>query len=241
VIRKIPRLSVLVVDCFLRQRTEGEDDHKYDRKLPRPPAKRDRISNGWQKRKTDDLCLTVMTTLTTKENRTPLSIVAAIIALSAVASLFLCWLVYFHAPTDVTGTHLLFLPSLNALLNALSAISLVIGFRLIRAHRVSGHRAAMFAAFVFSCLFLVTYITNHALHGDMRFQGTGAIRYIYFPLLISHIGLSVVALPMILITFFLSLTGRFPAHRRLARLTFPVWLYVSVTGVIVYAMLALFR
>jgi len=182
-----------------------------------------------------------MTTLTTKENRTPLSIVAAIIALSAVASLFLCWLVYFHAPTDVTGTHLLFLPSLNALLNALSSIALVIGFRLIRAHRVSGHRAAMFAAFVFSCLFLVTYITNHALHGDMRFQGAGAIRYIYFPLLISHIGLSVVALPMILITFFLSLTGRFPAHRRLARFTFPVWLYVSVTGVIVYAMLALFR
>ncbi len=248
---------VLVVDFFPHQQSEGDDDHEDDqktRKLPRfpaivldsdpdicPPAKHARISNGWQKRKTDDLCLTVMTTLTTKENRTPLSIVAAIIALSAVASLFLCWLVYFHAPTDVTGTHLLFLPSLNALLNALSAIALVIGFRLIRAHRVSGHRAAMFAAFVFSCLFLVTYITNHALHGDMRFQGAGAIRYIYFPLLISHIGLSVVALPMILITFFLSLTGRFPAHRRLARFTFPIWLYVSVTGVIVYAMLALYR
>ena len=94
---------------------------------------------------------------------------------------------------------------------------------------------------VFSCLFLVTYITNHALHGDMRFQGAGVIRYVYFPLLISHIGLSVVALPMILVTFFLSLTGRFPAHRRLARFTFPVWLYVSVTGVIVYAMLAACR
>jgi hypothetical protein len=116
-----------------------------------------------------------MTTLTTNQNRTPLGIVAAIIALSAVASLFLCWLVYFHAPADVTGTHLLFLPSLNALLNALSAIALGVGFWFIRAHRVSGHRAAMFTAFVFSCLFLVTYITNHALHGDMRFQGAGAI------------------------------------------------------------------
>jgi putative membrane protein len=84
----------------------------------------------------------------------------------------------------------------------------------------------------------VTYITNHALHGDMHFQGQGFVRGVYFPLLISHIALSVVALPMILITFFLSLTGRFPAHRRLARFTFPVWLYVSVTGVIVYAMLA---
>jgi putative membrane protein len=182
-----------------------------------------------------------MTTLRTKENRTPLSIIAAIIAISACASIFLCWLVYYHAPADISGTHLLFLPALNALLNALSAIALVIGFSFIRSRRVSEHRAAMFTAFVFSSLFLVTYITNHALHGDMRFQGTGAIRYLYFPLLISHIGLSVVALPMILITFFLSLSGRFPAHRRLARFTFPIWLYVSITGVIVYAMLATFR
>src|SRR5271166_1579266 len=192
-----------------------------------------RTSNCWQKKKIYDLSLNAMTTLTTKENRTPLSI--------AVASLFLCWLVYYHVPADVTGTHLLFLPALNALLNALSAIALVTGFCFIRAKRVSKHRAAMFTAFVFSSVFLVTYITNHALHGDMRFQGQGAIRYVYFPLLISHIGLSVVALPMILITFFLSLSGRFPAHRRLARFTFPIWLYVSVTGVIVYAMLAAYR
>jgi putative membrane protein len=178
-----------------------------------------------------------MTTLTTNENRTPLRIVAAIIAISVVASLFLCWLVYYHAPADVTGTRLLFLPALNAL----SAIALVTGFCFIRVRRVSEHRAAMFTAFVFSSLFLVTYITNHALHGDMRFQGPGAIRYVYFPLLISHIGLSVVALPMILITFFLSLSGRFPAHRRLAQFTFPIWLYVSVSGVIVYAMLAAYR
>ena len=180
-----------------------------------------------------------MTTLTT--SRTPLSIIAAIIAISALASLFLCWLVYYHAPADVTGTHLLFLPALNALLNALSALALVTGFWFIHAKRVSQHRAAMFTAFIFSSIFLVTYITNHALHGDMRFLGQGAIRYVYFPLLISHIGLSVVALPMILITFFLSLSGRFPAHRRLARFTFPIWLYVSVSGVIVYAMLAAYR
>ena len=182
-----------------------------------------------------------MRTLTSNDNRTPLSIVVGIIAISAVASLFLCWLVYYHAPADVTGTHLLFLPALNALLNALSAIALVTGFCFIRARRVSEHRAAMFTAFIFSTLFLVTYITNHALHGDMRFQGSGAIRYVYFPLLISHIGLSVVALPIILITFFLSLSGRYPAHRRLARFTFPIWLYVSLSGVIVYAMLAAYR
>jgi len=181
------------------------------------------------------------TDLPINEARTPPGVVAAIIAISAAASLFLCWLVYYHAPADVTGTHLLFLPALNALLNALSAIALVTGFFFIRSKRISSHRAAMFTAFVFSSLFLVSYITNHALHGDMRFHGHGEIRAIYFPLLISHIGLSVVALPMILITFFLSLSGRFPAHRRLARFTFPVWLYVSVTGVIVYAMLAIYR
>jgi putative membrane protein len=178
---------------------------------------------------------------TANEARTPPAVVAAIIAVSAVASLFLCWLVYDHAPADVTGTHLLFLPALNALLNGLSAAALVTGFGFIRAGNIGAHRASMFTAFVFSSIFLVSYITNHALHGDMRFHGQGAVRSFYFPLLISHIGLSVCALPMILLTFFLSLTGRFPAHRRLARFTFPIWLYVSVTGVIVYAMLAAYR
>jgi len=182
-----------------------------------------------------------MTTLTTNETRTPLPVVAAIIAISAAASLFLFWLVYFHAPSDVTGTRLLFLPALNALLNALSAIALFAGFLFIRAKNITAHRASMFSAFIFSSLFLVAYITNYALHGEMRFHGEGTVRLVYFPLLISHIILAVVVLPMILITFFLSLSGRFPAHKRLARFTFPIWLYVSVTGVIVYAMLATYR
>jgi putative membrane protein len=195
----------------------------------------------WQKKGIGAFPFNEMNTATRDNTRTPISAIVAIIAISAAASLFLCWLVYYHAPADVAGTQLLFLPALNALLNGLSAIALVIGFFFIRAKRISEHRAAMFIAFIFSTLFLVTYITNHALHGDMHFLGQGFVRYVYFPLLISHIGLSVVALPMILITFFLSLTGRFPAHRRLARFTFPIWLYVSVTGVIVYAMLAGYR
>jgi putative membrane protein len=177
----------------------------------------------------------------THETRTPGAVVAAIVAVSAAASLFLYWLVYYHEPTDAAGTRLIFLPALNALLNTLSATALVAGFRYIRAGRIPAHRAAMFTAFVFSSVFLVTYIVNHALHGDMRFHGQGPIRPAYFVLLISHIGLSVIALPMILITFFLSLSGRFPAHRRLARFTFPIWLYVSVTGVIVYSLLAAYR
>jgi putative membrane protein len=182
-----------------------------------------------------------VTTLAANKTRTPPIIVVGTIGVSAIASLFPCWLVYFHAPADVAGTHLLFLPALNSVLNALSAFALVAGFVFIRTKRIKAHRTAMFIAFVFSTLFLVSYITNHALHGDMRFHGQGLIRPVYFGLLISHIGLSVLALPLILITFFLSLSGRFPAHRRLARWTFPIWLYVSVTGVAVYAMLAAYR
>jgi putative membrane protein len=179
--------------------------------------------------------------ITVNEARTPGWVVAAIITVSAAASLFLGWLVYYHAPLDLAGTELAFLPALNAFLNALAAIALVVGFGFIRAGRIAPHRASMFTAFVFSSLFLAAYITNYALHGEMHFHGVGAIRSVYFPLLISHIILAVVVLPMILITFFLSLSGRFPAHRRLARWTFPVWLYVSVTGVIVYLMLAAYR
>ena len=173
--------------------------------------------------------------------RTPVSVIAGIVAVSAVASLFLAWLVYFHAPTDVAGTHLTFLPALNALLNTCCTVALLFGLRFIRSRRITAHRNSMFTAFVFSSLFLVAYITNHALHGDMRFLGHGPVRTVYFALLISHIFLSVVALPMILITFFLSLSGRFAQHRRLARFTYPIWLYVSVTGVVVYAMLAVPR
>ena len=173
--------------------------------------------------------------------RTPVSAIAAIIGVSAVASLFLAWLVYFHAPIDAAGTHLTFLPALNAVLNTCCTVALLTGYRYIRRREITAHRNSMFTAFFFSSLFLVAYITNHALHGDMRFLGHGAIRPVYFTLLISHIFLSVVALPMILVTFFLSLTGRFPLHRKVARYTFPIWLYVSVTGVIVYAMLAAIR
>lgn len=184
---------------------------------------------------------TYLSALHHNEARTPPSVVVGIILVSALASAGLCWLVYFHAPTDVGGTHLAFLPALNALLNGLCTVALCTGFACIRAGNIPAHRAAMFTAFVFSTLFLVSYITNHAMHGDMKFQGVGAARSIYFPLLISHIFLSMIALPLILVTFFLSLSGRFPVHKKVARWTFPIWLYVSVTGVIVYAMLAAYR
>ena len=134
--------------------------------------------------------------------RTPLHVIGAIVGVSALASAFLCWLVYYHQPTDVTGTRLAFLPALNALLNSLCTVALIVGFRNIKRGDILAHRNAMFAAFFFSSLFLVSYITNHALHGDAHFAGHGLVRPVYFGLLISHILLSMLALPMILITFF---------------------------------------
>lgn len=175
--------------------------------------------------------------------RTPPSVIWGIVGISALASLFLAWLVYYHPPTDVAGTHLAFLPALDAVLNALCAVFLLLGYRYIRRREIIKHRNSMFGAFIVSSVFLVAYVVNHVLHGDLLFpRAYPTARFIYLWLLLTpHILLATVCLPMILITFFLSLTGRFPAHRKLARWTFPIWLYVSVSGVIVYAMLAAYR
>jgi len=181
------------------------------------------------------------TALPKSELRTPPRIIFSIIAISAAASALICWLVYFHTPTDVAGTQLHSLPLVNAVLNALSTIALVTGFYEIRKRHVHHHRAAMSFAFIFSSIFLVSYLVNFTLHGETHFNRLSTWWPFYWKLLASHIVLSTVALPMILITFFLSLTGRFPAHKKLARWTFPIWLYVSVTGVIVYFMQAACR
>jgi putative membrane protein len=122
-------------------------------------------------------------------------------------------------------------------------VALLFGIAYIKRREIAKHRNSMFAAFFFSTLFLVSYITNHALHGDAHFPTAHPVaRAIYlWVLLTPHILASVVALPMILITFFFSLSGRFQLHIRIARYTYPLWLYVSVSGVIVYAMLAAYR
>jgi putative membrane protein len=163
--------------------------------------------------------------------------IAGLVALSLAATLFLFWLIYVHTPQQGFATRLLFLPALDALFNGLAAISLVIGFFFIMRRNIKAHRRSMITAFIFSSIFLVCYIINHALHGDTLYQGLGPLRTVYFSILISHIVLCIVALPMVLITFFFSLSGRFPQHKKIARFTLPIWLYVSVTGVIVFAML----
>jgi putative membrane protein len=178
-----------------------------------------------------------MTTAVAPQSSTRAAI-AAILAVSIAATLFLFWLIYVH-PAAALSTQYAFLPALNAILNGLSATALLIGFTFIRGRRIKAHRAAMMTAFVFSTLFLISYIAHHALHGDVRYPVHAALRSVYLPLLASHIILAIVALPMVLVTFFFSLSGRIPQHRKIARWTFPLWLYVSVTGVITYVMLRL--
>ena len=170
----------------------------------------------------------------------PRSVVGAIIVVSGLAISFLLWLVYVHhASADFAGRWT-FLPTLNALLNGLCAVTLCVGFYFIKHRNVAAHRASMLLAFAFSSMFLVSYVANHAMHGDTIFPGHGPVRTLYLSILASHIILSIVALPMVLITFFFSLTGRFAMHRRIARLTFPIWLYVSITGVVVFLFLKAF-
>jgi putative membrane protein len=179
------------------------------------------------------------TSVSTKSDTLPA--IVAILAISVTATLFLFWLIYVHPAADTSNARFGFLPALDAVFNGLSATALLIGFTFIRAKKIAAHRASMITAFVFSTLFLVGYIAHHALHGDIRYPVHAAYRSIYLPLLASHIVLATVTLPLVLVTFFFSLTGRFPQHRKIARWTFPLWLYVSITGVVTYAMLRLAR
>jgi putative membrane protein len=167
--------------------------------------------------------------------------VTGLVILSIAAIGFLCWLLFVHQAAPGTSREYTFLAPLEASFNAASAIALLFGLRFIKQRKITAHRNSMILAFVFSSLFLVAYIVHHALMGDMLFAGQGAIRVVYFAILISHIVLSAVALPLILIAFFFAFTGRFPQHRKITPITYPLWLYVSVTGVVVYAMLTLWR
>jgi uncharacterized membrane protein YozB (DUF420 family) len=129
------------------------------------------------------------------------------------------------------------LPAINASLNALSAILLSAGYLLIRARRVPQHRRCMIAAFTTSSLFLVCYIVYHAQVGSVPFTRQGYVRPVYFTILITHVTLAATVLPLALVTLSRGLKARYPQHRRIARWTLPIWLYVSVTGVLVYVLL----
>ncbi|HEU4874514.1 MAG TPA: DUF420 domain-containing protein [Pyrinomonadaceae bacterium] len=133
--------------------------------------------------------------------------------------------------------YLSYLPHVNACLNGTSAVLLFSGYLFIRSGNVAAHRACQLSALAVSILFLASYLTYHFNHGTTRFQGTGLARPIYFTVLTSHTILAMVIVPLVVLTFYRAFRQDFTRHRRIARITLPLWLYVSITGVIVYLML----
>jgi putative membrane protein len=129
------------------------------------------------------------------------------------------------------------LPAVNATLNAISGVLLVIAYTLIRRRKIEQHRKVMLAAFTTSGLFLACYVVYHAQVGSVPFTRQGFVRPLYFTILLTHVVLAAAVLPMALVTLSRGLKARYPQHRKIARWTFPIWLYVSVTGVLVYVLL----
>ncbi len=169
--------------------------------------------------------------------------VFAVIALLSVSVFsFLIWFIYFrHVANPESGSWINFLPAINAFFNTLTSIFLITGLAFIKQNNIEWHKRFMLAATASSALFLVGYITYHHFHGDTKFIATGTIRLVYFSILISHILLSAVQVPLILSTLYLGLTKKFVKHKKIAKITFPIWLYVSVTGVLIFVILGWFN
>ncbi len=129
------------------------------------------------------------------------------------------------------------LPALNAALNSMSALLLVLGLVFIKQRAIKAHTMCMISACGTSTLFLISYLTYHYHHGSTPFQGEGMVRLVYFTILISHTILAIVIVPLAIVTLYRGLTGNFFKHSAIARITLPIWLYVSVTGVVIYWML----
>ena len=160
--------------------------------------------------------------------------------LGAVVPLLVALLFYYKGIFQVAGAapYLKSLPALNAVLNSLTAIALLVGFYFIRQKNVLAHRASMGTAFALGGLFLLSYVAYHSQVDSTHFGGAGTARMVYFFLLLTHISLAVVTVGLVLFTLYFALTGQYTKHKAIARWTFPVWLYVSVTGVIVYFMIS---
>jgi len=156
---------------------------------------------------------------------------------SAAALAFIAWILLVRSAAPPGEVDLRFLPAVNASLNGLATLLLAAGWLAIRRRAVRVHKRLMVAAFAASSLFLVSYLTYHYVHGDTRYQGEGALRLVYFAILISHVLLSMAVVPMALSAFYFAWRRQFARHARLTRVALPIWLYVSVTGVVIYFML----
>ncbi|SES98504.1 DUF420 domain-containing protein [Hymenobacter actinosclerus] len=158
--------------------------------------------------------------------------------LGAAVPLAVAGLYYFPGVFTIPGLNVKALPAVNAVLNSLTAVCLMLGYYFIRRKQVARHRAMMGLAFLLGSLFLVSYVAYHSQVASVSFGGQGLIRGVYFFLLLTHIVLAAVTVGLVLFTLYFALTEQFQKHRRIARWTYPVWLYVSVTGVIVYLMIS---
>lgn len=163
--------------------------------------------------------------------------IGVILLISALAFIFLIWLIYYKGGSDYSSNLITSLPALNALLNSASTVLLLLGYRAIRRGKYMTHMRYNLTAFVTSMLFLISYVIYHNFHGSTPFPGEGIIRPIYFFILISHIILSALVVPMILTSFYLAFSERITLHRKVSKITLPVWLYVSVTGVLIFLIL----
>jgi putative membrane protein len=167
----------------------------------------------------------------------PVKALSTIVLISAAAFLFLAWLLFYRGGGNYSSDLILNLPALNALLNGASTVLLLFGYNAIRHKKYKRHMKFNLTAFFTSVLFLISYVIYHSFEGDTHFPGQGTIKYIYFTILISHIVLSAVVVPLILTSFYLAFSGRIKTHRKVSKITLPVWLYVSVTGVVIFLML----
>src|SRR5262245_59436648 len=146
-------------------------------------------------------------------------------------------LLFGEPPTPGGSLDVSALPALNAVLNATSAVLLAVGYVFIRRRNIAAHLTCMLTAFGVSTLFLISYVIYHYHVGSRPFTGEGWVRSVYFTLLLTHIVLAAAIVPLALTTMYRALTGQFARHKWIARLTLPIWLYVSVTGVVIYWML----
>lgn len=163
--------------------------------------------------------------------------IGLIVLISILAFIFLIWLIYYKEITPTTSAWVAQLPALNALLNTTSTILILLGFRAIKRRDFIKHMKLMLTAFITSSLFLISYLVYHNFTGHTPFPGEGWIRPVYFFILITHIILSAFVVPLVLTSFYFAYSGKFKTHRKVSKWTFPVWLYVSVTGVVIFFML----
>jgi putative membrane protein len=175
-------------------------------------------------------------------NTSDKNVIVIILLLSAAVLGFLIWLIYFKAGSAPEGgTWINMLPAMNAFLNTLTSLFLIVGLTFIKQNNIEWHKRFMYAATITSALFLVGYIAYHNFHGDTKFVATGTIRPVYFGILISHILLSAIQVPLILSTLYFALTKKYVKHKKVAKITFPIWLYVSITGVVIFIFLKFFN